>query len=67
MYMLVLSLLFRLIRRLISLYATSMNIELQQRSIEFSALFRSQEQIRLAAVVRIMIKPSCMYVILICA
>jgi len=36
----------RLIRKLISLYATSMNIELQQRSIEFAGLFRSQEQIR---------------------
>jgi len=40
----------RLIRKLISLYATSMNIELQQRSIEFGALFRSQEQIRLVTV-----------------
>jgi len=38
----------RLIRKLISVYATSMNIELQQRSIEFGALFRSQEQIRSA-------------------
>lgn len=41
-----------LIRRLISLYATSMNIELQQRSIEFSALFRSQEQIRMGLLER---------------
>jgi AP-1 complex subunit gamma-1 len=41
-----------MIRKLISLYSTSLNVELQQRSIEYSALFRSQEAIRIGLLER---------------
>jgi len=41
-----------MIRRLISLYATSLNVELQQRSIEYGALFRSLDAIRIGLLER---------------
>jgi AP-1 complex subunit gamma-1 len=40
------------IRRLINLYSTSLNVELQQRSIEYTALFKAQDAIRIGLLER---------------
>lgn len=36
----------RRIRKIISIYSTSTNIELQQRSVEYSALFKGPDTVR---------------------
>jgi len=40
------------IRRLINLYSTSINVELQQRSVEYTALFKGQDTIRIGLLER---------------
>ena len=36
----------RLIRKILCIYGTSTNIELQQRSVEYTALFKGQDSVR---------------------